>query len=125
MIDQGSRFHNRLPSKELAMPTYYVQSGSFRKIIEAESNRRAAVSAVQLTIEQVLSLDEEMIEGGEDCVLSRTKDSYAVLSGRLFVSEIGFEASDAVELQTKDIVKEWNHFVATLDRLERLLDSAV
>jgi len=107
------------------MPRYYVQSGSFRRVIQADSDRKAAVSAVKLAIQQVVPLDEVSGQAVSDHSSTKKRDAYAVMSGRLFVSEAGFESPDALELPTKEVITEWNRMLTTLDRLERMLDSAV
>lgn len=106
------------------MPKYYVQSGSFRRVIQADSNRQAAVSAVKLAIQQVVPIDDAS-ETDADPLALKTSDTYVVLSGKLSVSEAGFESPDAVELPTREVLNDWNRIVTTLDRLERMLDSAV
>ena len=109
------------------MTKYYVQSGSFRRVIEADTDRNAAISAVQLAVEQVLppnEIDSSQVTDSKSKVPTEAHQ-YAVLSGKLVVSESGFDSEKVVELSTKDVVSAWNQVVNTLDRLEKMLDSAV
>lgn len=106
------------------MAKYYVQSGTLRTIVQAESARRAALWAVHQAMQQVLPMEvadpapstatNEQISGG----------GVAVLSGTVRISERGFDNSDAATMLTMDVVNEWNQLVTTLDRLERMLHVA-
>ncbi len=103
------------------MAKYYVQSGTLRTIVQAESSQRAALWAVHQAMQQVLPMEDA--EG----TTPKTKSDQvsgagvAVLSGRVRISERGFDNSDAKELPTMEVVNEWNQLVMTLDRLEKLL----
>lgn len=104
------------------MAKYYVQSGTMRSIVEAETSRKAALWAVHQAMQQVLPMDEQE-QGGP-----HVRDSdplrerpLAVLSGKLRVSSCGFDRGDAMEMVTLEVVGEWNQMVTTLNRLERML----
>lgn len=114
-----------MENKDFDVAKYYVQSGSFRRIIEAESDRNAAISAVQLAIEQVLPLDGDSRTAQKEPHGAEQKETYSVLSGKVLVSESGFDSSDRLELPTREVITAWNHLITTLDRLEQMIDSAV
>jgi hypothetical protein len=100
------------------MAKYYVQSGTLRTVVQAESSRKAAIWAVHQAMQQVLPLDEEPAEAKRERIGS---DRAAVLSGKVTVSESGFDREESTTLPTLEVVTEWNQMVTTLDRLERLL----
>ena len=107
------------------MTKFYVQSGSFRQVIEAETDRKAAISAVQQAIQQVLPIDESFTKPSKDRSSEDRPNTYAVLASKMVVSELGFDSNEALELPTREVVTAWNQLISTLDRLERMLDSAV
>ncbi len=98
------------------MAKYYVQSGTLRTIITAESTRKAAIWAVHQVMQQVFPIDGTCNEP-EDTPAS-------VLSSNVRVSEQGFDRSDALVTPTLEVVSQWNEMVSTLDRLERMLHVA-
>lgn len=108
------------------MAKYYVQSGTLRTIIQAESTQKAAVWAVHQVLGQVLEL-----ESAPSSTIETDADGYhkmddraprvAVLGPTVCVSEQGFDRRDAKSLDTLNVVSQWNDLVSTLDRLEKML----
>ena len=101
------------------MSKYYVQSGTMRSIVQAESSRKAALWAVHQAMQQVLPMDSD--DSPETKSEKVASTGVAVLSGKVTVSERGFDNADASTMQTLEVVTEWNQMVTTLDRLERML----
>lgn len=102
------------------MTKYYVQSGTMRTVVEAESSRKAAIWAVHQALQQVLPID------GQPPLPAATAadpdaDNLSVLSERVTVSQCGFNGEQRTTMPTLDVVNQWNDLVATLNRLERLL----
>ena len=106
------------------MAKYYVQSGNMRTIVQAESSRKAALWAVHQAMQQVLPMDDVCDSTPQVKSEKVASDGVAVLSGNVYVSEQGFDRSDAKSLPTMEVVNEWNQLVTTLDRLERMLHAA-
>ena len=108
------------------MAKYYVQSGNFRRVVAAESARKAAIWAVHEVMQQILP--GELDAGGHDTARFQHTDEptqkVTVLSGKVCVNEIGFDRTDANEIPTMTVVGEWNQMVMTLDRLERMFGNA-
>lgn len=106
------------------MAKFYVQSGTLRTVVQAESGRKAALWAVHKAMSQFLPTDDDAD------VAPATKSEQVsargawVLAGKVTVSERGFDASDATNMVTLEVVAEWNQMVTTLDRLERMLHRA-
>ena len=109
------------------MTKYYVKSGTFRRVIEADSDRNAAISAVQMAVEQVLPMNKINSSETDDADSKALIEAnqFVMLSGKLVISESGFDSEKVVQLSTKEVVSAWNQFMSTLDRLEKMLDSAV
>ena len=105
------------------MAKFYVQSGTMRSRVQAESAQKAAVWAVHQVMQQVLPVDETA-EKAPQIHSQPTQRDVAVLSGRVSVSQIGFDREDAQTLPTLEVVTQWNQMVTTLDRLERMLHRA-
>ncbi len=108
------------------MAKYYVQSGTLRTIVLAESTQKAAVWAVHQVLGQVMELESApsgTIDSEHDA-LSDALDRaprIATLGSSVRVSEQGFDRRDAKCLETLAVVSQWNDLVSTLDRLEKML----
>ena len=98
------------------MAKYYVQSGTLRTIVTAESAAKAAIWAVHQAMQQIFPMDSDSSTSGEKPV--------AVLAAELSVNERGFDRSDSVITPTIQVVSQWNDMVSTLDRLEQMLHRA-
>jgi len=98
------------------MSKYYVQSGTLRAIIAAESSSKAAIWAVHQTMQQVFPIDEETLQDDHPSPAKLAKD--------VWVSEQGFDREDAVRTSTLQVVSQWNEMVMALDRLEKMLHRA-
>ena len=96
------------------MSKYYVQSGTLRTVVCAESTGKAAIWAVHQAMQQVFPIDQETPSAGPRSVLAR----------EVLISERGFDRDDATCLATMQVVSQWNEMVATLDRLEKMLHRA-
>ena len=106
------------------MAKYYVQSGTMRSVVQAESSRKAAIWAVHDAMQQVLPMDDQTGDTAETKSEKVAREGVAVLSARVTISERGFDRNDGVSMTTLDVVAEWNELVTTLDRLERMLHRA-
>lgn len=103
------------------MSRFYVQSGTMRSVVQAESRRKAALWAVHQAMQQVLPMEDDATDSPESKSERVSSQGIAVLSGKVTVSETGFNGSDASTLPTLEVVTEWNQMVTTLDRLQRML----
>lgn len=103
------------------MAKFYVQSGTLRTIVQAESSRKAALWAIHQTMQQVLPMEDDGDESPTTKSEKASRQGVTVLSARVTVSERGFDNADAMTLATIEVVADWNEMVTTLDRLERML----
>ncbi len=103
------------------MAKYFVQSGTMRCVVQAQSSRKAAIWAVHQAMQQVLPMDDPCGVTPESKTEKAAHSGVSVLSTRVTISERGFDRNDGTSVATLDIVSEWNQLVTTLDRLERML----
>jgi len=115
------------------MTKFYVQSGTFRRVVAADSSRKAALWAVHEVMQQIMPTDPDNDCSATSSHLPATshfgprpkrcdEPSVLVLAAKVRVDERGFDRHDAKELSTMEVVAEWNQMVITLDRLQQLLD---
>lgn len=103
------------------MAKYYVQSGTMRSVVEAESSRKAALWAVHKAMLQVLPIEDSDGQTPETKSRDVADKGVAVLAQTVTVSERGFDRQDAAKMLTLEVVTQWNQMVTTLDRLHRML----
>ncbi len=103
------------------MAKYYVQSGTLRTVVQAESIGKAALWAVHHAMQQVLPMEDDENHSPKMKSEQMSSRGIAVLSTNIAVSERGFDRAEATKLATIEVVGQWNEMVTTLDRLERML----
>jgi hypothetical protein len=108
-------------TQEPTMAKYYIQSGTLRTVVQAQSRRKAAIWAIHQAMQQVLPIDQAAGETPESKGESAGAAELAVLDAHVRISERGFDRDDASVLETIDALGEWTQLVTTLDRLERML----
>jgi hypothetical protein len=123
-------FHETLSARNQLMPKYYVSSGNFQLVIEADHPRAAAIWAVHRCLSAVTPfLSEHEGENALACRITGGELSYQAaepqrrLGETLQISEQGFGGADQQELATLPIVAEWSLLLVALDRLQRQLQS--
>ncbi|QDV83383.1 hypothetical protein [Stieleria sp.] len=103
------------------MTKYFVQSGTLRTTVQAESSRKAALWAVHQAMQQVLPVDDTDGKTAQSKMESAATGGIRVMDEIVRVSELGFDREDAPVLSTMDVVRQWNEMFAALDRLQRML----
>lgn len=99
------------------MAKFYVQSGTFQLVTEADDERGAALWAVHKCLEQVMPLcpdDPQTAEEKRERVAERGCE---VLGELISVNERGFDRDDGEWFRTADIFVEWNHLMMAMSRL--------
>ena len=131
MFILSSEFHEILSDRNPLMPKYYVSSGNFQLVIEADHPRGAAIWAVHRCLSAVTPfLSEHDDERALDCRITGGELSYQAaepqrrLGETLQISEQGFGGADLQEVATLPIVAEWSRLLVALDRLQRQLQSS-
>jgi hypothetical protein len=99
------------------MAKFYIQSGDYRLVVQANTARGAALWAVHRALAQVLSFTDEPV--GVD-------DSNVAPAGRLgdniSVHEQGFDRPDSQTYETFGLIHQWNQLMTALDRLQRQIE---
>lgn len=103
------------------MAKYYIQSGTMRATLAAEDSRRAALWAVHQAMQQVIPVFDDPDLTPEQKSDNALVEGMLVLGGKIRLSEQGYDRDDAEELNTFEVVTEWNQLMIALDRLEKLL----
>ncbi|ADB17262.1 hypothetical protein Psta_2593 [Pirellula staleyi DSM 6068] len=96
------------------MAKYYVESGEFKLVCEAHTQRGAALWAVHRCLSQ--SLPFLGADESENDLQPRKR-----LDAKMQVNEVGFQRGDAKTYDTFELVTEWNHLMVALGRLEEEL----
>ena len=102
------------------MAKYYIQSGTLRATLAADDTRRAALWAVHQAMQQVMPVYDDPDLTAQQKSDHVMVEGMLVLDGKIRLSEQGFDRDDAEQVETMDVVIEWNKLMIALDRLERL-----
>lgn len=106
------------------MAKFYVQSGNIRTLISADDTEKAALWAVHCSMRQVVPVyDDEELSPDQKSQLSLT-DGLRVLGNTVRVSEMGYDRTDAVELDTFELLVHWHQLMVALSRLEAMTRTA-
>lgn len=103
------------------MAKFYVQSGTLKMLVQAESSDRAALWAVHRAMQQVLPLYDDQTISPEDKTRYALVEGWMSLADEIRLSEMGFDREDADRAQTMDVVLEWNQLMLALAKLESCL----
>lgn len=103
------------------MAKFYIQSGTMRATLAAEDARRAALWTVHQAMQQVVPVFDDPDLTPEQKSDNAMVEGMLVLGGKIRLSEQGFDRDDAEEMNTFEVVTEWNQLMIALDRLEKLL----
>lgn len=103
------------------MAKYYVQSGNVRTVIAADDAEKAALWVVHKAMQQVVPVyeDNELTpEQKSDVVVVQ---GVMVLGNCVKISEVGFDRSDASDLDTFELVMQWHQLMVALAKLDSFL----
>jgi hypothetical protein len=108
------------------MPKFYVSSGNFHLIVEADDARAAAIWAVHRCLSPLVPHVSEQDELTDDVQRDagwsyQAPVSHWQLGEMICVSEQGFGGVDTEELRTLSIVAEWTRLLAALEQLQEQL----
>ena len=104
------------------MAKYYVQSGKLRATLAAEDAHRAALWAVHQAMSQIAPMYDDPDLTAEQKSDNAMFEGLLLLDGKIQLSEQGFDRADAQQLDTYDIVVEWNNLMLSLDRFQKIFD---
>ncbi|MEX0794270.1 MAG: hypothetical protein WD045_14135 [Pirellulaceae bacterium] len=106
------------------MAKYYVQSGTVNLVVDAADEQRAALWSVHRTMEPVMPSEDQCAQ--DDDVNWHEVEAVGgmVLGDTIRLSERGFNAEDATELDTWQVVAEWSQLMNALSRMQRDMEAA-
>lgn len=102
------------------MAKFYIESGEFRAVVQADTVHHASLWAMHLAMESTVSLDDLAVsdEQLEDLQFA---DSVATLGPVMYASEIGFGRYERGSFATLDIMTEWNQLTMVVADLSKLI----
>lgn len=103
------------------MAKYYVQSGNVQTVVSADDCEKAALWVIHKALQQVVPVYEDAELTPEEKSDVAVVEGIMVLGNSIKISEIGFDRSDAQELDTFNLVNHWHQLMIALDRLSSLL----
>ena len=103
------------------MAKFYVTSGNFQLLIEADHPRAAAIWAVHRCLSAVTPFVSEQDDENELCY--EAAEPQRRLGETMQVSERGFGGEDTQEMATLSVVAEWSRLLVALDRLQKRLEA--
>jgi hypothetical protein len=103
------------------MAKFYLQSGSAKLILDSEDSQRAALWLVHRVMESIGDVYEDKSLDDERKLDSAIVESLLDLGPSIYVSERGFDRTDADQFETFDIVMYWHQLMIALSRLDRQL----
>lgn len=103
------------------MAKFYVESGEFRAVVDAQDAKAAALWAVHLAMEETTPLDELAVSDDQLDDLAFA-DDVTRLGMEICMSEVGFGRIDAGLEPTLDVMAEWNQLAMVMSQLDRFVD---
>lgn len=97
------------------MAKYYVQSGSFRGIVNSIDADRAALWAIHTVMQRVVPLDSDQP------VQTFESDEHLALGETIQLSERGFDDDQSSVVDTFEAFRHWYELLQTMDKLQSVL----
>ncbi len=99
------------------MPKFYVQCGPIRTILQAESGRHAAMSALDHTLQSHLWIYDDPELSEQDRQDHLMLEALLHLEPAVEVSEIGFDRADAELYSVPQLIVRWHRLMIGMNRL--------
>ena len=104
------------------MAKYYVTCGSFRYLTTAADAGGAALWAVHQFLHSQTTMHDVDWSSPDTIDRDDVIEAMLRLAGTISVSEIGFGRAEVAQLDTVDVLNEWNQLVLAISRLESLVN---
>ena len=101
------------------MQKFYVQSGSVRWLVLANSHMDAALRLVQLVMNESFVPGKQPTSTFKLVDQERAQQLVSKLTEKILVSEKGFESLPKVLFHTNDFLKKWQRQTNSLERIIR------
>lgn len=105
------------------MAKYYIQSGDYRLVVQANNARGAALWAVHRALSQVLTFDDD--SALPQPAAANSGPSEGRLGETIRVHEQGFDRADAHSYETFELIHQWNLLMKAIDRLQQQIQAPV
>lgn len=98
------------------MAKFYVQAGSFSRIVIAEDAQGAALATVHTVLGD--AIEEDRLNEPVQWVSEEEVDEFSGdVAELIFVSEIGFGRSEAGCFATEEIIQHWHDLMVAIENL--------
>jgi hypothetical protein len=103
------------------MAKFYVQAGSFSRIILAEDAQGAALATVHTVLGD--PIEDDRVMDPVQWVCESEVDEFAEdVAELILVSEIGFGRSEAGCFATEDIIQHWHDLMVAIENMLKIGD---
>ncbi|MEC8473146.1 MAG: hypothetical protein VXZ38_00725 [Planctomycetota bacterium] len=99
------------------MSKFYVESGSVRQVLDAESIEMAALSLIDLVMKAHVWIYDDSSLSDDVRRDHLMVEALCCLDATITISEIGFERGDAAVRGTPEMVDEWHLLMTRLSDL--------
>jgi hypothetical protein len=101
------------------MAKYYVQSGIYREVIQADDARKAALWAIHQVMQDVLPVYDDRSLDMQQKHQVAVLQACLVLDEEVRVNERGFDRFDGPRFRASRLVDEWHQLIVAIDKLEQ------
>ncbi len=106
------------------MAKFYVQSGSRKLVVSAMDIQAAALWLIHRSLETLVPVYENAALSPEQRCEMALLLGLRQLGNRVYLSQRGFDRSDAESLDVFDLIQTWHELTMALLRLQTEIDSA-
>ena len=99
------------------MAKYYIQCGPIQTVLTAESTEKAALAALDRTLQTHLWIYDDPGLSEQDRHAHVMLEALCHLDPTLHISEKGFDRADAQSLDTQETVDRWHRLMVGMRRL--------
>ena len=101
------------------MAKFYVQAGSFSRIVIAEDAQGAALATVHNVLGDAVE-EDRMIDPVQWVGEEEVDEFCDEVAELIFVSEIGFGRSEAGCFSTEEVIRHWHDLMVAIENMMRL-----
>ncbi|MGB7347106.1 MAG: hypothetical protein WBD20_22975 [Pirellulaceae bacterium] len=99
------------------MAKYYVQSGNIEVVLQADSVEKAALAAVDQSLQSHLWIYDDADLSEADCRDHLMLEALLHMEPSIRVSERGFHRDDAEQIGTPEMIQHWHKLMVGMRRL--------
>ena len=99
------------------MAKYYVQCGSIRQVLTAESTDQAALAVVDIALQPHLWIYDDPALSEIDCRDHLMVEALLHLDAAIRVSQQGFDRQDAELVGTPETIQQWHALIVAVTKI--------